>query len=566
MQSPQIGLRTMEGLCADWQFPPKADGSALAEILAEIRSIDLTEKRSIAEDPFYPRVRAFSESLSAVLHPGRRVLVSCDYDVDGVVSGIIFAAILKAVGAIPIIFIPDRFADGYGVSIEAIKQESAVEPFHAILTTDCGSASLVDLHAFSKDAGVPIFVVDHHHGSVSDVERAQLEGCPVELNPTNYPDLNPTHYCAGTLALMVATALADSHSLVQDILPTLVELGGFAALADVSSSRGVANRVAMRQLLQVGAVSKNHGLKVLFDRAGVSGNCSATDVTFRLAPLINAAGRIQHASLAFQLFDSPTASEASAVYDQLRALNLKRQSLERSVVAEALQRHRESPSVGCLVAWSSDWHPGVVGPAAGKVAEALNIPVLLGAEIAQRGRITFSGRTAQGINLLALVTDAADGLGLSFGGHAAAMGLSASDDVDGLDALTKLTERLAGSPVKAGSRRLCKIDRFLSAPTVSWRNFKEVCRLEPWDSLNNRPPIFCIPNLQLTLSPVGSDNSSVKGVAEDAEGYSFPVVSFRNPTVSKLRSFKGHVVGEFIRSTYRNNETLQILIHDVVPN
>jgi Single-stranded DNA-specific exonuclease len=548
----------LHGLCFDWERPPIVEANSLGEALRIIRGISAKhDSGSVEDDAFYPEVVEFAKHLLPLLKPGATAMVSCDYDVDGVVSGIILSATLRQFGVQPKVFLPDRFIDGYGVGHTAVRKEFNRGGFDFLITADCGSADLPRLSSFGEDARVPIFVIDHHIGGATATSDRVIE-----LNPSRYPDLRAIDYCAAVLVGMLAHALGKDAPSLRGMITDLSAIGGLAAIADCASSLGIASRSMMRDLLSHGPNSQIHGLRALFTAADVS-KPSTSDIAFRLAPMVNAAGRLQHAKTAFQLFDSPTFAEACTIAGKLADLNQRRKALQHQIVSDALAVHEQCQG-RVLIHWADDWHPGVVGPAAGELAELLNIPVLLGAKLQGQGCYTFSARTAQGVNIHQLVSGCADGLPLHFGGHSQAMGLRASCNADGVAALHILRERLLLAAPQPARRRKT-IDRYLSIATANWKNFAECMLLEPFDSNDNRTPCLCIPDVAIALRPSTSNQLTMRGEIEDRDGRILEVLSFRNRQIAEVRTMRGHVVGQLMDSNFRGRRTLKLLIQDIIP-
>src|SRR6185503_2737873 len=351
--------------------------------------------------------------LVAARDGGRAVAVVGDYDVDGISSTALLLAALRACGLTAEAILPHRLTDGYGLQLAHVA-EAARRGAAVLLTVDCGSTA----HAAVEEAlaaGLAVVVVDHHlpdrplPPEVAHVNPRQ-EGCPYPFR-----DL-----CAAGLALKVALALGErlGHALPVERLLRIACLG---TVADMVPLRGENRVIAALGLKSLGATC-SRGLRALFRQAQVAAPLSATDVGFRIGPRLNAAGRLGSAEPALELLLTRDDDRAVALAEQLERLNGDRQRQEQQVVEEATARVAARQSLPpVIVEWSSDWHRGVVGIAASRLARVHRRPTLL---LAVEGYLaTGSGRSVPGVALHDFLSPWAVELE-RFGGHAQAVGLT----------------------------------------------------------------------------------------------------------------------------------------------
>ena len=395
---------------------------ALALLLAR-RGVETAEE---AERFLHPRVEhlhdgsrfaGMDRALDLLLQArqdGRAVAIVGDYDVDGVSATALLLAALRACGLHADAILPHRLVDGYGLQPshvdEAVRRGVAV-----LLTVDCGSNAHAPVEQ-ALAAGLQVVVVDHHlpdrplPPAVAHVNPRQ-EGCPYPFR-----DL-----AAAGLALKLALALGQRLGR-QLPVEALLRIACLGTVADMVPLRGENRVIAALGLRALGA-TRSRGLQALFRQAQVAAPLSATDVGFRIGPRLNAAGRLGSAEPALELLLTRDDERALLLAEQLERLNGDRQRQELQVVEEATARVAARallPPV--IVEWSADWHRGVVGIAASRLARAFRRPALL---LAVDGELaTGSGRSIPGVGLHDFLLPWAAQLE-RFGGHAQAVGLTA---------------------------------------------------------------------------------------------------------------------------------------------
>lgn len=354
------------------------------------------------------------ERVAAAVRTGERIAVHGDFDVDGVCATAVMVGTLRELGAECDWLIPDRLADGYGLSapnIERLVQRGT----GLLLTVDCGITAVEEV-ALARSLGMDVVVTDHHQ------PQAELPGCPIlhpELSGYPFAELCGTAV-AWKLSCALRTELGGGRPAEDDL-----DLVALATVADVVPLLGE-NRSLVRRGLEVARRARRPGLRALI---GVA-RCEPTrldegDFAFRLAPRINAAGRLYRADAGVELLLTEDDGRAASIAAELDRANHERRATEREVDAAAEAARRELPEplreAPALVLAGEGWHPGVVGIVASRLVERHHRPVVLislDGEGAGRG----SGRSIPGFDLLAGLEACAQHLE-GFGGHRAAAGL-----------------------------------------------------------------------------------------------------------------------------------------------
>ncbi len=410
---------------------------------------------------------------------GGRVVVFGDYDVDGVTAVAQLRAALRRVGADASAFIPHRLRDGYGLKPETVRRVLRELNPAAIVTVDCGITAVEGVSC-AREAGVEVIVTDHHlvpetlpPGAV--VVNPRQPGCPYP-----FKDL-----AASAIAMKISEAVARRAGVPLS-RESLLRAACLGTIADMVPLTGENRTIAAMGLAAL-ADSRAPGLRALLAEAGLTPDRapSAEEVAFRIAPRLNAAGRLDTAALALSLFDEPDAARAAAVARELSARNAERQALERRVVAEARARvdSREDPAGALILEADPAWHRGVLGIAASRLAREYNRPVLL---FGQDGdRASGSGRSIPGVSLHGILRELS-GYFIDFGGHDQAVG--ASLPAGRLEAFRSDALALFAARVPAESlTRLESADAELAVDDLTEDLARELEALEPHGTGNSRP-------------------------------------------------------------------------------
>lgn len=340
---------------------------------------------------------------------GKRITVHGDFDVDGVCATALTISTLRELGAECDWFIPDRMTDGYGLSAGNVRR-LAERGTGLLLTADCGITSVAEV-ALARELGMEAIVTDHHQPA----ER--LPDCPI-LHPevSGYPF---KALCGTAVAWKLASALREEEAVEQ------LDLVALATVADVVPLIGENRSLVKRGLAEIRR-SKRPGLRALMAAAKCEPEqLDEGDLSFRLAPRINAAGRLYRADAGVELFLTEDEKRAETIAEELSRANSERRATEREVDAAAETALRELPDplreAHGLVVAGEDWHPGVVGIVASRLVERHQRPVVV-ISLGEDGSGRGSGRSIPGFDLLAALQACAEHLE-GFGGHRAAAGL-----------------------------------------------------------------------------------------------------------------------------------------------
>jgi single-stranded-DNA-specific exonuclease len=351
-------------------------------------------------------------TIGAAIAAGRRICVHGDYDADGICATALAVLVLREAGADVEWHLPSRFDEGYGVSAETLDR-LADEGCGLVLTVDCGISAVVEV-AQARARGLDVVVTDHHRPG------DKLPTCPlVVTRPSSYPF---PELCGTAVVYKLGQALlgADSEALRRHL-----DLVALATIADVVPLVGENRSLAIAGLRALARTQKP-GLQALMRVSRVDpAAVDAAACGFRLAPRINAAGRLGHPRLALELLLTHDREDAQRLADRLEELNRDRQAVEERILRAAIEQVETWPEARrrrrAYVLWGDDWHEGVIGIVASRLVERYHRPVVLIA--GSVGLWKGSGRSIPSFDLHAALAACARFLE-RWGGHRAAAGLS----------------------------------------------------------------------------------------------------------------------------------------------
>ena len=387
--------------------------------------LDLRQK-NLHDPETLPGVVEAADRIVAAIRDRRKIVIYGDYDVDGVCGTSILWACLKLAGATDVdYYIPHRVEEGYGVNAEALKLLATERGAKLIVTVDCGISAVREAK-LARELGVEFIVTDHH------TIGPELPEADVVVHPRlpggSYPfgDLCGCGV-AFKLAWQVCKSFGDGKKAsphLRDFLLRAIHLVALATIADMVPMAGE-NRIFVRHGLLGLFQSPSAGVKALLEVSKLLGKRSLNsgNVSFGLAPRINAAGRMSRAMKAVQMLTTDDEAEARALAAELETCNGERQELERTIADEAHQMIAAAGGAtdrGALVVGREGWHPGVIGIVASRLAEAYHRPSIVIALTGDMGQ--GSCRSVAGFDLYEALHACSEGL-TSFGGHKAAAGL-----------------------------------------------------------------------------------------------------------------------------------------------
>jgi single-stranded-DNA-specific exonuclease len=448
------------------------------------------------------------DTIEAAIRAGHRIVVHGDYDVDGVCATVVATSVLTRLGGQVEPFMPSRFDEGYGVAVETVERLAA-DGVQLLVTVDCGITAVVAA-ARAAELGLAMVITDHH------TPPSILADCPI-VAPHGRGDY-PAELCGTGVAYKLAEALVTRLGAPTSLLDDQLDLVALATIADMVPLTGE-NRGLVRAGLEALRHTTRPGLDALMRVARIDRvRTGTTDVSFRLAPRINAAGRLGHPREAYELLTTGDEQRAGVLADLLDRRNRERQAIESEILRDALAMVEALPAdrrgARGIVLASSAWHVGVIGIVAARVAQRLCRPAVLIALDGDEGR--GSGRSIPSFDLHAALAATSRHL-VAFGGHRAAAGVTIrTDDVAAFtDAFAAYAEtRLTDEDLVPTER----IDAVLSLADVSLDLADELARLEPHGMANPAPRLL-VPAVEVDqVTTLGQTNRHLRFTARSASG------------------------------------------------
>jgi single-stranded-DNA-specific exonuclease len=443
-------------------------------------------------DPFLlGDMAAACEQIRAAVEQGRRICVHGDYDVDGIAATALAVLLLRELGADIAWHLPSRFDEGYGVRSETLSR-LADAGCGLVLTVDCGITAAAEV-AEAKGRGLDVIVTDHHRPGKT------LPDCPiVATRPSEYPF---PELCGTGVVYKLGQALFGTDS---EILRRHLDLVALATIADVVPLVDENRSLAIAGLRALARTSKP-GLRALMQRAGADpATVDSGAVGFRLAPRLNAAGRLGHPHEALELLLTEDEAEAGRLADSLEELNRERQAVEGRILREAVAQVESWPpekrARRAYAVAGADWHEGVIGIVASRLVERYHRPVVLIA--GTDGDWKGSGRSISSFDLHAALGACADLLG-RWGGHRAAAGLSIAEE--NVDAFGEAFAQQAAAVLEEEDLEpMTQIDAIVArGAELSLDLCAELARLAPF-GLGNPAPTLLAPGCGLAeIATVG---------------------------------------------------------------
>ena len=372
-------------------------------------------------DPFLlTDMQKACERIWQAIDNGETIVVFGDYDVDGVTATALLYQHLKGMGATVKCMLPSREGDGYGLSRNAI-QSIHDKGYQLIVTVDNG-ISAVEEAEFAAELGIDLIITDHH------LPPETLPKAVAVVDPRRLDDTSPFKgLCGAGVAFKLCAALDGCPP--EEMLDYCGDLAAVGTVADVMPLTGE-NRTLVKSGLRQLQNTDRPGLEALLEEVGLAGRpITAENISYAIAPRINAAGRMDSAVTALQLVLCEDPDRAEELAHKLNEINVKRQETELEIFKAAqvlLEQQPERLEDRVMLLWGRDWHPGVIGIVASRLVERTGRPVIV-VTMDEHGECKGSGRSVPGFNLHACIGSCADLL-IRYGGHAMAAGLSVREE------------------------------------------------------------------------------------------------------------------------------------------
>lgn len=435
-----------------------------------------------------------------------KVAIYGDYDVDGITSITLIYTFLKNIGMDMLYYLPDRIEEGYGLNTEALKKlkDNGVT---LIITVDCGISAVNEIE-YAKSIGLDVCITDHHE--CSDILP---NACSI-VNPKRQDSKYPFNSLAGVgVTFKVLSALVKRLNLSDEEYLKYLDIAAVGTIADIVPLVGE-NRIITSNGLQVLKQTKNEGLKALMKVARID-KVDSDNVSFGIAPRINASGRMADGTVAVKMLLADTEMEAYKYAKVLDSQNTKRQEVEKAIYNEAIEIIEKEglDKKKTMVIAGEKWHQGVIGIVASKLTEKYLKPVILLAYDGETAK--GSGRIPAGISLYDALTKCSDLL-TTFGGHELAAGLTLQ--TKNINEFKDRFEQVITEMKEEDFVRVIDIDCEINKKDVTIDIINEIDRLAPFGQ-KNKKPVFIYKNLKVVSVSTLKDDKHLKFRLSDDNFY-----------------------------------------------
>jgi len=467
----------------------------------------LTPRLVDLQDPgLLPDIEKASERIRQAAMSNQKVVVYGDYDVDGTAGTALLVQFLKLLNMNVSYYVPHRIREGYGLNVNAIRQFTS-DDVQLLITVDCGINAVEEVRN-ARAAGIDIIITDHHEPGTEVPDAFAV------IDPKLPGSLYPFRHLSGVgvafkLAWAIAQKLSPGAKVQPEFREFLMDALGLVALgtiADVVPLIGE-NRVLAKFGLEALRLSRSPGVRALIESAGLDRQpLDSHHVSFRLAPRLNAAGRMAEASLCVELLTTDSTERARQIAARLDENNRERQQIQYQVlqsVRERIKTEIDLKKEMVVVLADQFWHAGVLGIVASKIVDDYYRPTVLVA--LDEGIGKGSGRSIPQFNLFDALAEC-EGQLISFGGHSQAAGIKIAYDniISFRGALNAYAaEKLAFEDLVCS----LDIDAQVEMNDLTVDVISAIDKLSPYGE-GNRPPIFCAENVRLVGTPriIGKDD------------------------------------------------------------
>ncbi len=481
-----------------------------------------------------------------------RITIFGDYDADGVTSTSILYMFLKENGADVDYYIPNRFSDGYGMNVNAIKK-IADNGTNLIITVDNGIAAYDEVE-YAKSLGLDVVITDHHECP------NRIPDCCAVINPKRKDSTYPFSELAGVgVTFKLITAL--NRDGLERIIKKYILITAIGTIADLVPLNDENRAIVIMGLKMVG-YDNNVGVNALLNVSGIEGEAKVSDFAFGIVPRINAAGRLEDASSCVELFASGDPNKCFEIANKLDALNTQRQDVEKSITDSVFKIIDENKMYkdNVIVVYGEGWNSGVIGIVASKVCEKYYKPCLVLTDDIN-DIVKGSGRSVEGFDLYEALKACSDLL-TKYGGHSLAAGLSI--DAENIDLFRIKINEYANNLLN-GKKFVQKIniDCVLKESFLNIDTAKSIELLEPY-GIGNPKPVFALLDAEVVKKFLLSEGKHIKLTLKcgntfiDAIGFSMGDFS----AVIEEGNFID-IAGCLDINNYMGTENTQIIIKDI---
>ena len=522
----------------------------------------LTKPADILNDPFLmPDMEKAVERLNKAKLNGEKIMIYGDYDVDGISATCVLYFYLKRLEFDVCYYIPDRFEEGYGINKDALNR-ACDSNINLIVTVDTGITAAEEAE-YSKTIGIDIIITDHHDcpqilPDVSAVVNPRRDDC-------NYPFKELAGVGVAFKLICAYNQRYNSEDIIPDEYYEFVAMGTIADIMPITDENRVLTYIGLKAMRD----SKNYGIQAILDccyktksdreKEDKNKIVPAETVSYGIAPRINAAGRLDKASKAVELFMSDNAKSAEIIADELSNLNKQRQQTEKDIFIQAVNKMRDDGKK-IAVLYHENWNQGVIGIVASKLADRYDRAIVL---LTKDNDNVCKGscRSVKNINITEALKACSDVL-IKYGGHELAAGFTV--EYKNIEELNKrLNEYVDDNNINIENTKVYDIDCEVDIEEVNLKCVAELSQLEPF-GIGNPVPVFAICDCEIvSVIPIG-DNRHLKLMLK-SQNFSFEALNF-NVEPQNFKFSEGDCIDIICNigiNSFLGKESVQFIIRDI---
>ncbi len=520
--------------------------------------------RSLPDPSLLKNAVAAAELIVAAIKKRKRIVIYGDYDVDGITSTVLMYQFLRTLGADVRYYIPHRLEDGYGLNTYTL-EEIATEGGQVVITVDCGITSIEEVR-YARQLGLDIIIADHHH--IGETIPDAIAVINPHFEDCCYPFKEMAAVGVAFSLLMVLKKVVEKDGFFRGTLPNLKEYMDIVALGTVADMVPLlgTNRIFVKHGLLQMRENSRPGLLALAHVCGLKSLDEVTPavISYKMAPRLNAAGRIGNAVKWVDLLLASSYEQAAKIAEELNVTNEYRQKLEAEIFEQAVRmvEERGLDRRNTIVLYSADWHPGVIGIVASRLVERYYKPTIMISVESGIGR--GSARSIQSLHIYH-VLDHLNELLVQYGGHKYAAGLTIREE--NIETFVRRFEEVVAERLTPDDyRNILEIDAPLELARLTPELVVALLQLEPF-GMNNAEPNFLARNLVIKKQNVVSRAHVQWRLQSDDSPLLFNAIGFGLAADRQLPSVGDRIdIVYFPRvNTFNGNVSLQLYVKDYRP-
>jgi single-stranded-DNA-specific exonuclease len=513
---------------------------------------------SLLHDPFLMKgMEQAVDRINSALEENQRILIFGDYDVDGTTAVALFYSFIKELTSNVEFYIPDRYAEGYGISYQGIDY-AAEKKCALIVSLDCGIKSTAKVK-YAKEKGIDFIICDHH------LPGDELPEAFAILDPKQSDCAYPYKELPGcAIGFKLAQAICTANNIDAASLEQYLDLVAISIAADIVPITGE-NRVLAHFGLKILNQMNRPGIKALLENVKVEKDLTISNVVFIIGPRINAAGRIDHGSKAVRLLIATDFDEAKKIASEINLNNLERRDLDTGITQEALQMVGENELLKkkkSTVLYNEKWHKGVVGIVASRMTEHYYRPTIILTE--SNGKVVGSARSVKDFDVYQAIENCSELLE-QFGGHKYAAGLTMSKD--NLPGFSEKFEKVVAASI---SEEMLipkeEIDIEINFNEVNDKLVRILSQFSPHGP-GNMTPVFCTYGVFDTgyAKVVGNNHLKLELYQENNFGVKIPAIGFGLGDFLSFFQKKRPVGISYVinENNFQNVKKLQLVVRSI---